>query len=257
MMNSNVKRLQKRRVYPGSGFEKKTACRVFVVFALLPALLLSLFSGVLGPELFAKETTKPVSVIAYEWNAVTDLSSISENSVSRMLLVWGNEAYISGKDLDGAWKGRKQFCSDSRMDAGELRFVTDNGRGTPYFQGAEEADSEYPDAVAGSLFFGLTKLSEDGSNQERNSGSCLLYDEEEDKLTAEKEEMLDDEDGGKSLADSDKRYLTDEGTDWIFLPDGTDSIGRLNFHIFKKTGDGIVALSGDMQGIRKQKVDSR
>ncbi|MCR5283512.1 MAG: hypothetical protein K6E18_09090 [Lachnospiraceae bacterium] len=131
-MNAKKERVGKHNFIKG-----KSLCRRLEALALSLVLTVGYISF---PDsrirVLAADTED--ETIYYEWTAVNDVVGTfnkAKNTKIRTMIVWNRDGikYISGESFNRRWYGVQSVADDRQMEWLEQKWLTDNGRGAPYF----------------------------------------------------------------------------------------------------------------------------
>ncbi len=154
------------------------SCSARVAAAALSAVIFAMET--MGVQAQAAETKD--EMIYYEWTAVSNLTSVymrpAKNTIVRTMLCWDHEGltYISGQPSDWGkknnWEYGVKFSEDRQVFDAEDNWLTDNGRGAPYFVVAHQQDKDNSNEPMVKIMPGKTTASKNKNGQPSYKESC-------------------------------------------------------------------------------------
>ncbi|MCR5419095.1 MAG: hypothetical protein K6E84_09295 [Lachnospiraceae bacterium] len=187
------------------------------------------FSYIARPEstirVDAEETADELTY--YEWVGINDIYNFllkPENTKLRIMICWdeGGHKYISGTGFHDRWYDAVSCDSDRQVDRTETKWLTDNGRGAPFFtcKGERDKDNDYYPKVT--IYQGETT-------------GRIVTDKAGNQYTSYSEKHTD----RRITADGDylelviNKHTNVGGVQWTVEKRGTDSIGVAGVNIFQ------------------------
>ena len=223
-------------------------------FLALSTAALVCFGYISKPEssirVDADETSKVDAIDVckyYEWTGVEDVMGTfnkSKNTTYRVMVTWNHEGtnyYITGTGnlKNKYWYPSVNIDTDRQVHYYETRWLTDNGRGAPYFvcNGTQDKDNDYYPQVT--IYKGAT----DASTAKDSAGNVItVYKERNAQIRV----TADDDD----LEFKNSEHANAGGVQWTVEKRGMDhGVGGVNIFqnvtfrdpVWKKEGYGINA----------------
>ena len=164
-------------------YKQDQACfTVRALAAFLSAVIV--FGTAMSPQVKAAESKDEMTY--YEWKIVNNLTTTyhnpNQNTIIRTMLCWdngGNKYYVSGHPSNfgdkNNWYSIVNMNNDRQVFDGEEKWLTDNGRGAPYFVVAHKKDGDNSNEPMVKILTGETNTTQNRQGQPSYKEVCTNY----------------------------------------------------------------------------------